>query len=96
MDMAIVTGKVLSDPQFVSNSGKDRCVFTMVVESRKEGGATMISVVGSAEPELTQRCRTMLDKGDTVTCLGEFGWHKSKLKMRVREIDLPDVVVCGT
>ena len=99
MDRAIVRGKVASAPQFVTNAGKERCHFTMILElerkkvidaTKTEYETVATSVYVATEPELTARCRALLTQGDNVLLFGVFGFHKGKLKMVASGIDLPD------
>src|SRR3990172_829598 len=105
MDWAIIRGKVTGDPQYIKNDGQIRCQFSVGIESVKtrlpDDGKVPIteiiytSILATTEPDLTERCRALLDKGDDVLITGEFGFHKGRLKMRVKSIDLPDVVVAS-
>lgn len=108
MDWAIIRGKVVGDPQYIKNGGEIRCQFSVSVELPKwiilKEGATPVkefvftNVLATTEPALTERCRTLLDDGDDVLVMGEFGFHKGRLKMRVRDIDLPDIatIACAS
>lgn len=101
MDWAIVRGKVIGDPQFVKNDGQIRCQFLVGIEATKARlpddtsvvETVYTSILATTDPELTERYRALLDKGDEVLATGEFGFHKGRLKMRVKEVDLPDVVM---
>lgn len=106
MDWAIIRGKVVGDPQYIKNGGEVRCQFSVGVELSKvlltQDVKTPVkefvftNVLATTEPSLTERCRALLDKGDDVLVMGEFGFHKGRLKMRVRDIDLPDVTTIAS
>lgn len=101
MDTAMVRGKVIGPPQYVKNDGDLRCHFTIGLEVEKHdvptGGKTPLdsvryfTVYAVTEKELTPRCQALLDRDDDVLVYGDFGFHKGKLKMRVKGIDLPDI-----
>lgn len=103
MDQAIVRGKVTSDPQYVKNGGEIRCHFSVGLEFQQKvylnGGKTvemkdvLVGIFAATEPSLTERCRALLSSGDDVVMFGDFGFHKGKLKMVVKGIDLPDIQV---
>lgn len=102
MDTAIIRGRVLKNPEFIRNSGSERCVFTIALELPwklipDEGKndveiVTYATVTAATEPELTPRCEAFLRKDDEVVVMGQFGLLKDRLKMRVTDIDLPEVI----
>lgn len=101
VDSAIIRGKVVGDPQYVKNEGVTRCLFNVGLETVKtqlpmdgkglESVVKYFQVQAIAEENLTERCRTLLDNGDDVIAMGDFGFHKGKLKLRVKKINLPKV-----
>jgi hypothetical protein len=108
VDSAIVRGRVVGEPQYVKNDGVTRCLFTIGLESRfdpsdapapGEGQVDRVKyfqVQAIAESDLTERCRTLLDNGDDVIAMGDFGFHKGRLKLRVKKINLPQIPGEGT
>lgn len=105
MDMAIVRGLVSSGIEYIKGDGSTRAQFTVGLElSQKvqragspEATETSFStLLATTEPSLTERCRTLLDKGDEVMMIGYFGYHKGRLKMRVTDIDLPELRIQPT
>ena len=97
MDMAIVKGKISREPEFIKNGGEIRCQINVVAEiSERKGPAietTYVHVLATTEPALSERCKAFLDKDDEIVMVGEFGFHKGRLKMRVKDINLPDVPI---
>jgi len=105
MDMAIIRGTVSSGIEYIKGDKTERAQFTVGLElSRKISKpgepemteATFNTVLTTTEPSLTERCRALLDKGDEVMMIGYFGYHKGRLKMRVTDINLPDLRIQPT
>lgn len=100
IDVAMVRGKVIGPPHYVKNDGKERCHFTIGLEASitvpgTGDGVQYFSVYAVTEESLVPRCRALLDREDEVLVFGDFGFHKGKLKMRVRDIALPEVAAEG-
>jgi hypothetical protein len=99
IDVAMVRGRVVGPPQYVKNDGKERCHFTIGLSAPvgRPLGAEItdavqyFTVYAVTEESLVPRCRALLDREDEVLVFGDFGFHKGKLKMRVRDIALPEV-----
>ena len=98
IDYAMVRGKVVGAPQYMKNDGKERCHFVLSLECpivhKDSAGAEMtgmqyFSIYVATDDSLTPRCKAMLDNGDEVLAIGEFGFHKGKMKLLARDMALP-------
>lgn len=95
MDMAIVKGRVSQEPQFIKNGGEIRCQINLIAELIKKKDVVVETVyahiLATTEPSLSERCKAYLEKDDEIMIMGDFGFHKGRLKMRVKDISLPPV-----
>jgi hypothetical protein len=99
--MAIVRGKVGSEISIIKGDGSERCQFEVDVdleEEKVESGKAVIysvatQILATGDSELTEKIKVLLEKGDDVLLYGGFGYHNSRLKMKVQDIMLPDFAV---